>query len=169
MKTSIELLFRYHYRPLCMYALHYLQDLDKAEDVVQDFFLRLVEKKRKGADIENTKAYLYSATRNSCIDYLRKSGNTAERINPQDVDGDISDEEAVGRSINEAELWTAIDALPPRQREVLLPSKRDGLRYRDIACELDISVKTVENLISRALHTLRGKADNFIYFLFCFS
>lgn len=165
METNTDLLFRYHYRPLCLYALHYLQDLDAAEDIVQESFLRLIERTRKGAEIENTKAYLYSATRNRCIDYLRNAGNKCEDIKPHDIDGEISDEEAADRSLNEAELWTAIDALPARQREVLLMSKRDGMRYREIADELDISIKTVEHLISRALRTLRGKAGKFIYLL----
>ena len=158
METNTDLLFRYHYRPLCLYALHYLQDLDAAEDIVQESFLRLIERIRKGAEIENTKAY-------RCIDYLRNAGNKCEDIKPHDIDGEISDEEAADRSLNEAELWTAIDALPARQREVLLMSKRDGMRYREIADELNISIKTVEHLISRALRTLRGKAGKFIYLL----
>lgn len=81
------------------------------------------------------------------------------------MEGALSDDDAMERSLHEAELWTAIDSLPRRCREVFLMSKRDGKRYREIAEELGISEKTVEHQISKALKTLRGKVSDFFYFL----
>ena len=68
--------------------------------------------------------------------------------------------------MHEAELWTAIDTLPQRCREVFLLSKRDRLKYREIAERLDISEKTVEHQVSKALKILRRQVKDFFYSLF---
>ena len=69
--ATIEDLFRLNYRPLCMFALHYLQDADLVEDVVQECFTVLWEKLEQGADVANRRAYLYTSVRNRCLDQLR--------------------------------------------------------------------------------------------------
>jgi RNA polymerase sigma-70 factor (family 1) len=163
---QVDLLFKYYYRPLCLYAIHYLQDVDTAEDVVQDCFVNILEREYTEGQLKNMKSYLYTAVRNNCISLLRKQKNIDTNITPQDLDGEISDDEAVERSVNEANLWTAVDTLPERCREVLLMSKRDNMKYREIAEELGISEKTVENQIGKALKILRGKVEDFFYILF---
>ncbi|MBO5876505.1 MAG: sigma-70 family RNA polymerase sigma factor, partial [Bacteroidales bacterium] len=62
------------------------------------------------------------------------------------------------RSHIEAKLWTAIDSLPEKCRQVFLMSKRDGLKYEEIAQELGLSVNTVRNQISKALNVLKNGA-----------
>ncbi|MCI1282460.1 MAG: RNA polymerase sigma-70 factor [Prevotella sp.] len=158
--TNIDLTFRYYYRQLCIYALHYLKDIDTAEDIVQECFIKLLDH-----TTENTKAFLFTAVRNACIDSLRKQNPIDADIQPQDLEGTITDEEAQERSLHEAELWTAIDKLPPRCREILIMSKREGLTYKQIAAELGLSEKTVEHQISKALKVLRNKVDDFFYLL----
>jgi len=158
--TNIDLTFRYYYRQLCLYALHYLKDVDTAEDIVQECFIKLLNH-----DTKNTKAFLFTAVRNACIDHLRKRSPIDTDVQPQDLEGSISDEEAQERSLHEAELWTAIDHLPPRCREILIMSKREGLTYKQIAAELGISEKTVEHQISKALKVLRSEVENFFYLL----
>jgi RNA polymerase sigma-70 factor (ECF subfamily) len=64
-----------------------------------------------------------------------------------------------------ARLWTAIDALPDRCREVFLMAKRDGMTYREIAEELGISERTVEHQVSKALHLLRQQKSVFFRLL----
>lgn len=157
---NIDLSFRTYYRPLCLYALHYLRDVQAAEDTVQDCFVSLLE-----AEVtpENTRAWLYTAVRNRCIDQLRRRQPLFADIQPTDLDGCITDEEAQERSLHEAELWTAVDTLPPRCREVLLLAKRDGLTYNEIALRMGISVKTVEHQMSKALRTLRKRKADFFY------
>ena len=87
---------------------------------------------------------------------------------PMDDVSEISDEEAQARSEREALLWTAVDSLPAKRRKILLMSKRDGLKYEEIALRLGISENTVRNQISRALETLRSKASDILYFFFGF-
>ena len=100
---EIETLFRTYYRPLCLYALHYLGDPDAVEDVVQESFTALW---RQENPVANVKAWLYSAVRNRSIDALRRTGKNEPL--PSDLDGLISDDEAEDRSALEARLWTAI-------------------------------------------------------------
>ena len=62
---EIDLIFQQYYRPLCLYATHYLHDIDEAEDVVQDCFVKLIS---RSIMPENIKAFLYISVRNACID-----------------------------------------------------------------------------------------------------
>lgn len=172
---EIDLVFQQYYRPLCLYALHYLHDLDEAEDVVQDCFVRLLEAEKRDANSsvsslsmsnpQNLKSFLYASVRNACIDKLRRKNPIVQNISPSDLSGIISDEQAVDSASREAELWTAIEQLPERCREIFLMSKRDGMTYREIAEELCLSEKTVEHQISKALKTLRGKKGDFFFLL----
>lgn len=172
---EIDLIFQQYYRPLCLYALHYLHDLDEAEDVVQDCFVRLLEAEKRDANFsvsslsmsnpQSLKSFLYASVRNASIDQLRRKNPIVQDISPSDLSGIISDEQAVDSSSREAELWTAIEQLPERCREIFLMSKRDGMTYREIAEELCLSEKTVEHQISKALKTLRGKKGDFFFLL----
>ena len=68
----------------------------------------------------------------------------------------------------EAKVWTALDSLPPKCREIFLMSKRDGMSYIEIATELQLSVKTVEAQITKAYKRLRKYAQRFYHFLLSF-
>ena len=162
----MEELFRYNYRPLCLYALHYLGDSDMAKDVVQECFATLWEKLEAGLAVANRRAYLYMTVRNRCLDQLRRKGMQTESLKPYDTYGIIDDDDAQERSQIEARLWTAIDSLPEKCREVFLMSKRDGLKYEEIATELGISENTVRNQISKALKVLKDGAIKIFMFFF---
>lgn len=171
---DIEALFRAHYRALCLYALHYVDDLAVAEDVVMDCFVRLYERAAEEASpVLCTKSYLFQMVRNASIDYLRRKATEAggEAALPIDAVDNLPDNSAeeeqalVERSQREARLWKAIDTLPKACRNILLLSKRDGLKNREIAEALGLSVKTVEAQLTKAYALLRGKARE-IYMLF---
>ena len=173
---EIELVFQQYYRPLCLYALHYLHDLDEAEDVVQDCFVRLLETNKLKSLIvcssaksrlasPQLKSFLYTSVRNASIDKLRRKNPILQDVSPSDLQGLITDEQAVDSSSREASLWTAIEQLPDRCRELFLMSKRDGMTYREIAEELGLSEKTVEHQISKALKILRGRKEELSFLL----
>ena len=149
-----------------MYALHYLQDVELSEDIVQESYAALWEKLQEGTHVLNRKSYLYMMVRNRCLDHLRKKGIPTESLKPYDTYGIIDDDDAQERSQTEARLWTAIDSLPEKCREVFIMSKRDGLKYEEIADELGLSVNTVRNQISKALKLIKEGAVNFFAFLF---
>lgn len=156
--------FQTHYRPLCLYALRYLENTDEAEDVVQDVFTSLWNRKESISEISSIKSYLYTSVKNNCLNKLRKSSQFIDLEDIEVIDDNFEDEK-VFRAELEAKLWKMIDELPERQREILLMAKRDGMTYKDIAEATGISVKTVENHVNRAIQTLRKK-DFSIYFYF---
>ena len=161
-----DILFKRYYRQLCLYAAHYLNgDIAASEDIVQDCFVKLWQQEAK-RDITDKRAFLYSTVRNACIDTLRRQHPEMTSIDPSDLEEIISDEEAIDRSEQEAKVWETIDALPDRCREVFLMAKRDGMTYNEIAEALNISVKTVEHQISKAMKKLRNN-KNLQFVLIC--
>ena len=164
--ASFDDLFKYNYRPLCLYALHYIQNVDLAEDIVQDSYASLWEKLQEGDHVLNLKSYLYMMVRNRCLDHLRKKGLPTESLKPYDTYGIIDDDDAQERAQTEARMWTAIDSLPEKCREVFILSKRDGLKYEEIAEELGLSVNTVRNQISKALKVLKEGVHKLYTFFF---
>ena len=160
--TEIGTLYKQYFRQLCLYALHYVGDLDESKDIVQECFASLI---KNNPALSNPKVYLYNSVRNRCIDLLRS--RKKERIAPMDDLSYISDKEAQRRSEIEVQLWEAVDSLPPKRRELLLLNKRDGLKYSDIARLKGLSENTVRNQIFRAIESLRNNTKKILNFLFC--
>lgn len=166
LKRDIDESFRCYYKPLCLYAMHYLHDMYLVEDVVQDCFVELWERMNNEKTVSSVKAYLYMMVRNRCLDTLKKDNQIDCNILPSDLAGIIQDEEAEERSLIEARLWTAIDSLPEKCREVFLLSKRDGLKYKEIADKLNISIKTAENHVAKAMKVLKEGTIKIYNFFF---
>lgn len=158
---DIEQLFLEFYRPLCLYALRFVGDIDKAEDVVQDCFVKILERPGDSLqqyDDRGRRALLFSIVHNHCIDELRREQAMAN------IPLETTEDE-METAFSAARLWTAIDALPDRCREVFLMAKRDGMSYSEIAEELGISERTVEHQVSKALHLLREQKTIFFRLL----
>lgn len=162
---EFEYHFRCLYRPLNMYALRYTENLDDAEDIVQQAFSDVWEKLTGGTPVQNLKAYMYQAVRNRSLSLIANRQAHCEAAELTDLE-DLTEEERIIRSERDARLWTAIDHLPTEQKRIFLLSKRDGLTYQEIATELGISIKTVEHQISKALKTLRETAIKVYTFFF---
>ncbi len=154
-RIAFEALFRAHYRPLCAFAMGYLKDMDKAEDLVQDLFFRLWLDRDKVNVTTSVKAYLYASVRNRCLNAV-KSGAKVLALN-EDMDDRVQDEERSEDEHTEriARVQAAIESLPEERRKVFKLSRYEGLKYHEIAERLGISVKTVENQMGSALETLR--------------
>lgn len=165
---NIEELFLQYYRPLCLYALRLLSDLDRAEDVVQDSFVKILERPASISHLPERQvaAYLFRIVRNRCVDELRRDGHQTVLSLESSGRGELPvKQEDMDEAVVAARLWTAIDALPDRCREVLLMAKRDGMTYREIAEELGISERTVEHHVAKALHILRSKGSELRLYL----
>lgn len=163
--TEFERNFKLLYRPLCLYALQYLGQIEDAEDVVQQAFADVWERNREGTVIDNLKAYLYRTVKNRSLSLVTQAPvRAATETCPEPED--TSEEEQILSAERNARLWDAIDHLPPERKRIFLLSKRDGLKYQEIADELHISVKTVENQIGKALKALRETAIRIYLFFF---
>lgn len=162
--NQFEQYFRSLYKPLNLYALRFTEQVDDAEDIVQQVFADAWEKNRTGSAIENLKAYMYQAVRNRCLSHLsiQKEQVSADAIS----DLPDTEEELIHQAERNARLWEAIDSLSPERKKIFLMAKREGMRYQEIADELGISIKTVENQMGNALKALRNMAIRIYNFLF---
>ncbi len=148
--------FHAYYRQLCLHALHFMGSAEEAEDVVQETFVSLWDKKEQIETIKSVKSYLYTAVRNNCLTLIRDAKPTT----PLDMlppDALLPEEEQMNRAEMEARIWKMIDELPERRREIFLMAKRDGMSYNEIARQTRLTVKTVENHVFRAMQSLRTK------------
>lgn len=158
-ERALEIVFRTHYSGMASFVQRFVRTPDVAEELVQDLFLKLWTKREQLSDIETFRTYLYRAARNQALNWLRRQklerrwqeehAGDEEATTAQTADEDASEHEVA------VAVRAAIDRLPPRCREVFLLSRDGGLTYLEIARTLDISVKTVETQMGRALKSLR--------------
>lgn len=162
---DFERVFKELYKPLCLFALRFTERTEDAEDVVQQAFVDVWDKNNQNLQIANMKSYLYQTVRNRSLTLAQSVGKLQSMDCLADIE-DLSEEEQIWQSERDARLWAAIDKLPAERKRIFLLSKRDGLKYQEIADELHISVKTVENQIGKALKTLRETAVRIYCFFF---
>jgi RNA polymerase sigma-70 factor, ECF subfamily len=166
---SLKIFFDTFYPSLCNYAFQFLNDYDMAEEVVQNLFVKIWEK-RSTLDIETSvKNYLFRSVRNQCINLIQHE--KVKQLHAQKIKEALFTEEASESYYLEAEMAarieSAIETLPEKRREIFRLSREEGLKYREIAEKLEISIKTVETQMGLALKTLRDKFRNsLILFIF---
>lgn len=161
---TLEKYFQWMYRPLCLYALNITESYEDSEDIVQQIFVELLEKAVVGSlEVGNMKGYLYTVVRNRAVKYVKKD---QEKVSVESAMY-LTDENILSISVEEEALvWDWIDALPTERRNIFLMAKQQGMKYKEIAEQLDISVKTVEGQMGKALKTLRDKAIKIYLFFF---
>ena len=161
---TLEKYFQWMYRPLCLYALNITESYEDSEDIVQQIFVELLEKAVVGSlEVGNMKGYLYTVVRNRAVKYVKKD---QEKVSVESAMY-LTDENILSISVEEEALvWNWIDALPTERRNIFLMAKQQGMKYKEIAVQLDISVKTVEGQMGKALKALRDKAIKIYLFFF---
>jgi RNA polymerase sigma-70 factor (ECF subfamily) len=167
-EKAFRFIFDLYYRPLTIFAIKYVGDIEEAKEIVQDFFVRLWSRHRDVRIRFSLKMYLYQSVRNACLNYLEAS--KVEKRHMQGYDRPtLSNDNALENLIvaeQEEMLMTAIDRLPQKCREIFLLSRMSRLSNQAIATQLNISVKTVEGQISIALKRLLEWLVAFFIFLF---
>lgn len=165
------MLFKGSFKELCWFSVKYVKDLDTAKEIVQDAFISLWEK-RDTIDLSKpVKSYLTTTIYNRSLNYLRDNKKfnkdilSFENIYPnssyQQTDKLIETE--ISNKIN-----SAIAELPDKCREIFLLSRYENLKYQQIADKLQISVKTVEAQMSKALQHMRTKLVDYISIIIVF-
>lgn len=157
--------FHAYYRQLCLHALHFMGNTEEAEDVVQETFVSLWDKREQIETIKSVKSYLYTAVRNNCLTRIRdaKPTTSLDMLSHNELP---PEEDQMKRAEMESRIWKMIDELPERRREIFLMAKRDRMGYKEIAEQTGLSVKTVENHVFRAMQSLRSKDFNTYLFFF---
>jgi len=143
--------------------LKYLRDDKAAEDVVQDVFVKFWVKRNDVDRDKNIKSFLFQSTRNRAIEIIRRNKVESKYLGSlQDIDDWQNEdlEEVSDQYILMEKLNNSMRQLPPKCQEVFRMGKLKGLTYREIANTLNISIKTVENQMGRALRLLRQNLSN---------
>ncbi|XZF13802.1 RNA polymerase sigma-70 factor [Chitinophagaceae bacterium MMS25-I14] len=159
-ELTFKTLFETEYVRLCRYALSYMQDTHLAEDIVQETFIRIWEQKKEMIGHPNIRFYLVAAVKNNCISALRKikaeqTQLTADTPEPEPEVHLTFAQHLENENSKAKQIETALNLLPPKCKEVFLMIKLHGMSYKEAAETLNISVKTIENQMGKALKTLR--------------
>ena len=163
-----EALFREYYPLMCELAEYRLKDTDASEEIVQDIFYNIWKNRKKLSISSSVKSYLLKATHNNCLQYLNhkkterkyedyiRNENKIMRNDPSDV--------LRYRELDQ-KINNTLDKLPGRCREIFTLSRFEGLKYREIAEKLEISVKTVEANMGKALRIFRHSLKDYVNLL----
>ena len=171
-RQAFEKLFKTNYRPLTAYAFRFVRDLPTAENIVQDVFLKLWQSRENLLITTSLLHYLFRSVRNHSLNQIEKvkvrSGYQKLQIENSHNDEDFS---AFYPEIGLLEkIEKAISGLPEKRQEIFRLAREEGLKYREIAEQLDISVKTVEAQMTMALKQLRESLKEYhhlvLFFLF---
>lgn len=154
-------------------SLHYLQDTSVSEEIVQDTFMKLWEIRETLNDQFNIRNFLYTITKNNCLNYLRNQKialKHQENIKYLEMQFNYEALEKLGNYVEFEELRAKIDyaiaALPDELRETFLLSRFDEFQYKDIAQRQAISVKTVEARMTKALKILRHELKDYLTLMY---
>lgn len=168
-EKGMEYLFTRYYKPLVLWAGSFLNNIPQSEDLVQDFFIRLWEKRTQTSLQATTfKSFLYTSVRNLAFDRMEKKDPLRHATDLKSSDKaweeyDTLEEEVLARVKNE------IDKLPERSRQIMQCIYLQGLHYKETAAKLGISIATVNTLLVNALKKIRQAypdiTQNIILFL----
>lgn len=162
-RQPFEHYFNLHFEGLHRYAYTLLNDNEKARDVVQNVFLKLWEKQQDLDEERSVRSYLYTAVYHDCLNLIRhekiKRRHAAE---PQQLS--TTGDPVIHRELQQ-QIRETVEQLPPQCRLIFLKSRSEQKKYAEIAAELDLSVKTVEAQIGKALRILKEKLSGLISLL----
>ena len=159
-ESAFKEFFNYYHPRLYGYALTMIQSHNPSEEVVSDVFMKVWTGRKRLSAIENVNHYMFRAVKNQALNYLEK--RKLETVDLDKVqDNKIGDFIQPDLSVLNRELadqiQSAIESLPPRSKLIFGLIRIDGMKYKEVAEHLDLSVKTVENQMTIAIKKLREK------------
>lgn len=164
-QPAFEMIFKTYYKPLCHYAYSFLNDKNEAEEVVQTTFIKIWEKKNELNVQSSLKAYLYSMVRNGCLNVTKhekvKQLHAQWHVQETERSRELVEEKVLSNDL-ESKIYLAMKALPEQCRLVFQLSRFEELKYQEIADQLQISVKTVENQMGKALKIMRTQLKEYL-------
>ena len=157
-------LFTSLYSYLFQFAKSLVKSKEPAEEIISDVFIKVWEKRKDLEKIENLRLYLYVSTRNLAYNYLDKQKRTAtnalDNVQAEFTSVYFDPEQLLITADMLSRIQKAIDQLPPKCKMIFRLAKEDGLKYREVAEILNISIKTVENQLAIAVQKI-GSAVSF--------
>lgn len=155
-RKVFEYLFRTYYPRLCIFGLNFFDNPQITEDIAQDLFVVLWEKRKEMVIKTSLHSFIFQSYRNRCLDYIKH-----QKVIKKYIDEKINhpDEKQLNDDLEKEELkyriHKTIETLPPKCKKVFMMSRFEGLKQQVIADQLGISVKTVKAQIGKALKIMR--------------
>jgi RNA polymerase sigma-70 factor (ECF subfamily) len=164
-EAAFEQLFKTHFRGLHAYAITILKDERMGEEIVQNVFYKLWEK-RELIEIESSpKAYLYKAVYHDCLNHLKhkkvRSAHAMHVVRHSNEGVEDTSNKLLQSELT-SHIHTAMNELPEQCRAIFHMSRFEGLKYQEIADVMGLSVKTIENQMGKALRLMRQKLVEFL-------
>jgi RNA polymerase sigma-70 factor (ECF subfamily) len=168
-KEAFSLLFRKYYMDMVLFGGNYLHDRERCEDIVQNVFFKLWSDKEKLEITTSLKSFLMKSVKNGCLDELRHRQVIREYESYSEIFGDMDDlqtEKYILYSDLHDHLDEALKKLPEVCRIAFEMNRFEGLKYKEIAQQLEVSERTVEVRIGKAIGLLRKYLKDFFILLF---
>lgn len=172
-ELALGVIIEHYSKRLSLYAFSIVKDRCLAEELVEDVFIALWNNRKTATKILNLDAYLIRATRNRALTSLKKKddfisfSDSSVESPPLDIGSSVEDQ-WISKEFN-LFVMSEIDKLPNRCKEVLLMAKINGIKQKEIASILNLSPKTVENTLARAIkklsEILRNTHTNLLLFV----
>lgn len=155
-EKALEALYQKYYYRLCHFAFQYVRSFELTEEIVSDVFLNIWKRRQNLTISGSFKAYLYTATRNQALNYIKKEGMKGLSIDEVDKDEQMAslnynpEEELLFKELKN-QMGVLVSVLPPRRKLIFKLSRLEGFTYHEIAEILSISVHTVQNQMVAAI------------------
>jgi RNA polymerase sigma-70 factor, ECF subfamily len=168
LSAVVERYFQAHFEGLYRYAFTILKNNDDAKDAVQAVFVNLWQKRATIDEQQSVQSYLYTSVYNYCLNVKRNEKVRQAYLQNNQAPLQVFNDELVSRE-NISRITEALESLPPQCKLIFMKSRFEKKKYAEIAQEMDLSVKTIEVQIGKALKILREKLSEvlilFILFL----
>ena len=159
--SKFDSIFQEHYHSLLLYSLKFIKNENDANDIVQEVFVAVWEKEKYKLESTHLKPYLFNAVRNGCLNFLKHEKVVRKFTESESIFKELDYYGSGEKSLIEKEdlekIYSAIDSLADNYREIIQLSRFEGLKNKEIAERLDVSIRTVETRLFRALHKLRDR------------
>lgn len=162
-EKAFKKLFLYYYPKVVAFIREIVKDTKAAEDTAQDIFAKIWLIRLSLSGIHNFGSYLYVVSRNAALHYLKKSCPSV-RIDEIDFIVDSAIDEKIQADEKESAIRKAVSEMSDRRREVFIKSRWEGKSNEEIAQEMGITKKTVENTLNAALKEIRKFLSVIIFF-----
>lgn len=163
-ESALQKIFKHYYKYLVVTGYNITGDNEKAKDLVQDVFFELW-KKREQIEIQSSlKAYLRRAVVNRSLNYIKTQKRFDfgdENFDAQTPDKTFSAQKNLEAQDLKSAINVAIDSLPAKCKAIFVLSRFEKLSHKEIAAKLDISTKTIENQITKALKIVRAAVEKY--------
>lgn len=159
-KTALDMIYNYYYPRLYVFAKRFLKVEDDINDILQEVFVKLWENRKNIKNVETFNAWIFTITKNTVVSYFREKIKLTEfesRVREMATnEGYLTDTSAEYEDIKE-KVGQLIEQLPEKRKHIFKLSREQGLSNKEIAAEMGISIKTVEDHIMHAIRFLKDK------------